>query len=66
MTLSEMVRFTLRVPKELLDKFGYIAEYEGRTKNKELEHMIKGRIAEFEKEHGKIIVEENPASRSDE
>lgn len=48
------VRFTLRVPKELLDKFGYIAEYEGRTKNKELEQMIKARIAEFEKKEGPI------------
>ncbi len=48
------VRFTLRVPKELLDKFGYIAEYEGRTKNKELEQMIKARIAEFEEKEGPI------------
>ena len=51
---SEMARFTLRVPKELLDKFGYIAEYDGRTKNKELEQMIKERINAFEKEHGEI------------
>jgi len=58
MTSSEMARFTLRVPKELLDKFGYIAEYEGRTKNKELEQMIKGRIAAFEKEHGAIVTSE--------
>ena len=50
----EMARFTLRIPKELLDKFGYIAEYEGRTKNKELEQMIKARIVAFEKEQGKI------------
>ena len=48
------VRFTLRVPKELLDKFGYIAEYEGRTKNKELEQMIKAGIAEFEEKEGAI------------
>ena len=54
MTSDEMVRFTLRVPKSLLEKFGYIAEYEGRTKNRELEQMIKARIAAFEKEHGEI------------
>ena len=47
-------RYTLRVEHELLYKFGYIAEYEGRTKNRELEQMIKKRIADFEKEHGKI------------
>ena len=47
-------RYTLRVPQILLDKLGYIAEYEGRTKNKEIEQLIKRRIADFEKEHGKI------------
>ena len=51
---DDMSRFTLRVPQMLLEKLGYIAEYEGRTKNKELEQMIKKRIAEFEREHGKI------------
>lgn len=52
---ENLTRYTLRISRALLDKFGYIAEYEGRTKNKELEQMIKKRIAEFEKEHGKII-----------
>ena len=47
-------RFTLRVDPELLEKLGYIAEYEGRTKNRELEQLIKKRIADFEKEHGEI------------
>ena len=47
-------RYTLRVEPELLEKLGYIAEYEGRTKNRELEQMIKRRIADFEKEHGTI------------
>ena len=47
-------RFTLRTTPELLEKFAYIAEYEGRTKNRELEQMIKKRIADFEKEHGEI------------
>ena len=51
---DKLSRYTLRVEKELLDQLGYIAEYEGRTKNKELEQMIKKRIHDFEKEHGKI------------
>lgn len=55
---ENMVRFTLRVPKELLDKFGYIASYNGRTKNKELEQMIKSRINSFEKKFGEIGVDE--------
>ena len=52
--IDSLSRYTLRVEKELLEKFGYIAEYEGRTKNKELEQMIKKRIRDFEAEHGKI------------
>lgn len=47
-------RYTLRVSQELLDKLAYIAEYEGRTKNKELEQLIKKRIAEFESIYGPI------------
>ena len=43
-----------RMQQELLDKLGYIAEYEGRTKNKELEQMIKKRIRDFEAQHGSI------------
>jgi predicted DNA-binding protein len=47
-------RYTLRVSPVLLDKLGYIAEFEGRTKNKEIEQLIKKRIEEFEKGHGMI------------
>ena len=47
-------RYTLRVSPVLLQKLGYIAEFEGRTKNKEIERLIKKRIAGFEAEHGEI------------
>ena len=47
-------RYTMRIDRDLLEKFGYIAEYEGRTKNRELEQMIKRRVAAFEKEFGEI------------
>ena len=49
-------RYSLRIPPLLLEKFGYIAEYEGRTKNREIEQMIRRRIADFEREHGPIPV----------
>ena len=52
-------RYTLRTDPVLLEKLGYIAEYEGRTKNRELEQMIKRRIAAFEQEHGEIPIDEN-------
>lgn len=47
---DEKSRFTLRVSQELLDKFGYIAEYEGRTKKQRAGDS-------FEKEHGPIAYE---------
>lgn len=54
---DEKSRYTLRVAPMLLEKLAYIAECEGRTKNRELEQMIKQRIAVFEKEHGEIPVD---------
>ncbi len=51
---DNLPRYTLRVPQVLLDKIAFIAEYEGRTKNKEIEQLIKRRIAEFEELHGEI------------
>lgn len=51
---KEFIRYTLRIKKDLLERLGYIAEYEGRTKNRQIEQLIKKCIAEFESEHGKI------------
>ncbi len=53
---DEMSRYTLRISQFLLDKIGYIAEYEGRSKNKEIERLIKNRIATFEAKNGKIEI----------
>ena len=55
---DSLPRYTLRIPQLLLDKLGVIAAYEGRTKNKEIEQLIKRRIAEFEAEHGKVDISE--------
>lgn len=46
---DNLSRYTLRVEQVLLDKLGYIAEYEGRTKNRELEQMIKSASATLKK-----------------
>ena len=56
---DSLPRYTLRIPQELLDKLAYIAAYEGRTKNKEIEQLIKKRISEFEDTHGPIPTESN-------
>ena len=55
--MEEVSRYSLRVNPVLLEKLTYIAKFEGRSKAKEIEQLIKKRIAEFEKEHGEIPVE---------
>lgn len=54
---DKLLRYTLRVDRLIFKKFRYIAEYEGRSANKEIEQYLKRRVAEFEKEHGKIEVD---------
>ncbi|MCL2838222.1 MAG: TraY domain-containing protein [Oscillospiraceae bacterium] len=49
-----ILRYTLRVNRKLFGKFRYIAEYNGRSANKEIEQFMKRRVAEFEKQHGEI------------
>ena len=51
---NNLSRYTLRINKNLLDKLEYIAKYEGRSKNKEIEKLIKDHVLEFEKINGKI------------
>ena len=51
---DKLLRYTLRVDRRLFQKFRYIAEYEGRSANKEIEQYLKKRVADFEREHGKI------------
>ena len=54
---SEAAKFTLRTDADLLKKFHYVADYNGRSSNRELEVLIKKHIEEFEKEHGEISFE---------
>ncbi len=51
---DNLPRYTLRVSALLLKKLEYVAEFHGRTKNKEIEMLIRRHIAEFEREHGLI------------
>ena len=55
---KDMARYTLRVDRELLEKFRYISNYEGRSANRQLEQYMIKSIREFENEHGKIILPE--------
>lgn len=49
-----LVRCTIRVNRVLFAKFRYVAGYDGRSANKEIEQLMKKRVAEFEAEHGRI------------
>lgn len=51
---DDLLRYTLRISPDLMEKFAYVAKYNGRTKNKEIEQLIKKCVEEFEKEYGKI------------
>ncbi|MBR5491064.1 MAG: hypothetical protein IKV79_07335 [Oscillospiraceae bacterium] len=48
----------LRIDDETHFKLKYIAEYEGRSINKQVVHLVHKCIREFEKENGRIEVEE--------
>lgn len=51
---SDLSKFTLRTDAEILKKFSYVADYNARSANRELEVLVKKHIEEFEKKHGKI------------
>ena len=48
---------SIRILPEVLQKLHYIADYEGRSANGQVLYVIRRNIAEFEKEHGEIKVE---------
>lgn len=57
---DNLPRYTLRINQILLDKLEYVAEYNGRSKNREIEMLIRRHIQEFETENGKIELEGAP------
>ena len=48
---------SIRIEEEMLSKLGFVAEYEGRSANSQLNIMVRNLIKDFEKEHGKIELE---------
>ncbi len=46
--------YALRIPVATMNKLKYIAEYNGRSANKEIEQLILRHIADYEKEYGPI------------
>ncbi len=56
--MSGLPRFTLRISKSLLRKVQFMATYNGRSKNKEIEYAIKRVIRDFENLHGCIEIDD--------
>lgn len=54
---SDLSKFTLRADSELLKKIRFVADYNGRSANREIEMLMKKHINEFEKKYGKITFE---------
>lgn len=45
---------SIRIEEEMLDKIGFIADYEGRSVNSHILVLIRENIKRFETENGKI------------
>lgn len=54
MTTINRMRFALRIPKHLLLKLEYIAKFDGRSINEEMEQMLREWIRAFEECEGAI------------
>lgn len=50
----KLSKFTLRIDADLLRKIRFVAEYNARSANREIELLIKKHITEFEDKNGKI------------
>jgi hypothetical protein len=50
----QLSKFTLRIDSELLKKFRFVADYNARSANREIEVLMKKHVDEFEKKHGSI------------
>ena len=45
---------SIRIEEEMLDKIGYVADYEGRSVNSHILVLVRENIKSFEAAHGKI------------
>lgn len=45
---------SIRIEEEMLNKLGFVADYEGRSVNSQILVLVRESIQAFENEHGKI------------
>lgn len=51
---------SIRIEEEMLEKLGFVADYEGRSVNSHILVLIREDIKKFEEKHGKIEGEIQP------
>ena len=51
---------SIRIEEDMLNKIGYVADYEGRSVNSHVLVLIRENIKKFEEEHGSIDGDINP------
>ncbi len=52
---------SIRIEEEMLQKIGFVADYEGRSVNSHILVLVRNDIKAFENEHGKIEGTIDPA-----
>ena len=52
----DIINFNLRIPEELNEKIIKIAEEQGRSKNKQIEQILKEYVTEYENKNSSISI----------
>ena len=47
---------SIRIDEEMLDKLHYVADYEARSANSQINILIRDCIEQYEEKHGKIEI----------
>ncbi len=55
--------FGLRIDEQLLRKFRFVCEYEGRSANRQILQLIIKFVADYEAEQGKIEFDDEPNTK---
>ena len=59
--MKDKTFLSIRMNKELHDKFQYVAAYEGRSMSGQIIYLLNKCVREFEKTHGPIELPEEQA-----
>lgn len=51
---SDIKSVSIRIPVNLLKELHYVADYEGRSANSQILHLIRNCVQDFKDKHGEI------------